>query len=109
MNRPASSCPSTTRLMHLRAVGTSEAALSTTARKCISLVVEGQELAGLFIGSPEEAWEAASALSNQLHIVYKDHAYDSVLSCAPAMYDELWVGGKCAYKLEPVVADGGEP
>ncbi|HEX2818101.1 MAG TPA: hypothetical protein VHN39_17035, partial [Phenylobacterium sp.] len=30
------------------------------------------------------------------------------LSCAPAMYDELWVGGKCAYKLEPVVADGGE-
>ncbi|MBV8454187.1 MAG: hypothetical protein JOZ29_18225, partial [Deltaproteobacteria bacterium] len=27
---------------------------------------------------------------------------------APAMYDELWVGGKCMYKLEPVVADGGE-
>ena len=26
----------------------------------------------------------------------------------PPMYDELWVGGKCAYKLEPVVADGGE-
>jgi nickel-dependent lactate racemase len=24
------------------------------------------------------------------------------------MYDELWVGGKCTYKLEPVVADGGE-
>jgi nickel-dependent lactate racemase len=31
-----------------------------------------------------------------------------VLSCAPTMYDELWVGGKCAYKLEPAVADGGE-
>ena len=28
--------------------------------------------------------------------------------CAPPMYDELWVGGKCMYKLEPVVADGGE-
>ena len=26
----------------------------------------------------------------------------------PAMYDELWVAGKCMYKLEPVVADGGE-
>ena len=26
----------------------------------------------------------------------------------PPMYDELWVGGKCMYKLEPVVADGGE-
>ncbi len=24
------------------------------------------------------------------------------------MYDEMWVGGKCMYKLEPVVADGGE-
>src|SRR4029079_7525599 len=45
---------------------------------------------------------------DQVHIVYKDRAYKSVLSCAPAMYDELWVGGKCAYKLEPVVADGGE-
>jgi hypothetical protein len=25
-----------------------------------------------------------------------------------AMYDELWTGGKCMYKLEPVLADGGE-
>jgi hypothetical protein len=24
------------------------------------------------------------------------------------MYNELWTGGKCMYKLEPVVADGGE-
>ena len=24
------------------------------------------------------------------------------------MYDELWVGGKCMYKLEPVFADGEE-
>ncbi|HVV72362.1 MAG TPA: hypothetical protein VHI52_12835, partial [Verrucomicrobiae bacterium] len=26
----------------------------------------------------------------------------------PAMYDELWTAGKCMYKLEPVLADGGE-
>ena len=26
----------------------------------------------------------------------------------PEMYDDLWVGGKGMYKLEPVVADGGE-
>ena len=92
----------------VRAVVDKAASLVPTERKCISLVVEGQNLAGIFLGSPEEAWEAASALSNQIHIVYQDHPYDSVLSCAPAMYDELWVGGKCAYKLEPVVADGGE-
>jgi hypothetical protein len=24
------------------------------------------------------------------------------------MYDDLWVGGKCMYKLEPILADGGE-
>jgi hypothetical protein len=24
------------------------------------------------------------------------------------MYDELWVGAKCMYKLEPVLAEGGE-
>jgi len=26
---------------------------------------------------------------------------------APAMYRELWTAGKCMYKLEPVVEDGG--
>jgi lactate racemase len=92
----------------VRAVVDKAASLVPTERKCISLVVEGPNLAGLFIGSPEEAWEAASTLSNEIHIVTQDQAFDSVLSCAPAMYDELWVGGKCAYKLEPVVADGGE-
>ncbi len=97
-----------TKYTPVRAVVDKAASLVPTERKCISLVVEGQDLAGLFIGSPEEAWEAASALSNEIHIVYKDRPYDSVLSCAPRMYDELWVGGKCAYKLEPVVADGGE-
>jgi hypothetical protein len=34
--------------------------------------------------------------------------FHTVLSCAPPMYDEVWVAGKCMYKLEPVVADGGE-
>ncbi|HEY5450279.1 MAG TPA: lactate racemase domain-containing protein [Polyangia bacterium] len=92
----------------VRAVVDKSASLVPVERKCASLVVEGQNLAGLYIGTPEEAWEAASTLSDQIHIVYKLHPYKSVLSCAPAMYDELWVGGKCAYKLEPVVADGGE-
>ena len=33
---------------------------------------------------------------------------DTIFSCAPPMYDELWTAGKCMYKLEPVLADGGE-
>ena len=75
---------------------------------CFCMVVEKGELAGLFAGTPESAWDEASDLSRRLHITYKEHPFKTVLSCAPAMYDELWTGGKCMYKLEPVVADGGE-
>jgi nickel-dependent lactate racemase len=84
------------------------ASMVPVERKCVSLVVEADALVGLYIGAPEEAWEAAADLSNQVHVLYEDGPFHSVLSCAPPMYEELWVGGKCAYKLEPVVADGGE-
>ena len=84
------------------------AAMVTVPKLCFCLVVDGQALAGAFVGSPEAAWEEASELSRQLHITYKEHAFHTILSCAPPMYDELWVGGKCMYKLEPVLADGGE-
>jgi nickel-dependent lactate racemase len=84
------------------------AAMVPIERKCVSLVVKGSDLAGLYVGAPEEAWSAAADLSSQIHVIYEERSFHSVLSCAPTMYDELWVGGKCAYKLEPVVADGGE-
>jgi lactate racemase len=72
------------------------------------MVVEKGELSGLFAGAPEGAWDQASNLSRQLHITYKERAFKTILSCAPPMYDELWTGGKCMYKLEPVLADDGE-
>jgi len=75
---------------------------------CFCMVVEGTNLAGLFAGTPEAAWDAASELSSQLHITRKEKPFRSILSCASKMYDELWTGGKCMYKLEPVLADGGE-
>ncbi len=84
------------------------AALLPIEKLCFCLVVEGPNFAGLFAGTPEQAWDAASDHSDRLHILYKERPFRTVLSCAPAMYDELWVGGKCMYKLEPVVADGGE-
>src|SRR5262249_26751025 len=65
-------------------------------------------LAGLYAGTPAAAWSQAADLSARLHVVTRRHPFHTVLSCAPPMYDELWVGGKCMYKLEPVVADGGE-
>jgi len=75
---------------------------------CFCMVSEGQGMAGMYAGTPEAAWDAASELSRRLHITYKDHPFKTILSCAPEMYDELWTGGKCMYKLEPVLADGGE-
>ncbi len=81
----------------------------TVPKLCLAMVVRpDKSLAGLFTGTPEAAWDAAVQVSKQVHILYKDRPFHTVLSCAPKMYDELWVGGKCMYKLEPVVADGGE-
>jgi nickel-dependent lactate racemase len=92
----------------VRAVIDRAARMVPVERKCISLVVAGGDLVGLYAGVPEEAWSAAADHSSRVHVVHEERAFSSVLSCAPAMYDELWVGGKCAYKLESVVADGGE-
>lgn len=74
----------------------------------ISLVVVGNELAGLFIGDHLEAWAAAADLSSQRHILWVDKPFQKVLSKAPPMYDELWTAGKAMYKLEPALAEGGE-
>jgi lactate racemase len=92
----------------VRAVVDRAASMVSVPKLCFCMVVDHGRLAGLFAGSPETAWSSASDLSRELHITYKDHPFHTVLSCAPPMYDELWVGGKCMYKLEPVVADGGE-
>ncbi len=85
------------------------ASMVAVEKRCLAMVVRpDKSLAGLFYGTPESAWDAASDLSSQVHIVLKDRPFHTILSCAPPMYDDLWVGGKCMYKLEPVLADGGE-
>jgi len=71
-------------------------------------VVKGEGVAGLFAGDPQQAWSAAADLTAQIHIKYVDRTYQKVLSVLPHMYDEIWTGAKGMYKLEPVIADGGE-
>ncbi len=91
------------------------ASLVPVAKRCFCMVVTpgdpahgGGGLAALSYGDPASAWDAASDVSRRVHITYKERPFHTVLSCSPKMYDEMWVGGKCMYKLEPVVADGGE-
>ena len=79
-----------------------------TPRFYFALVMHGESLHGLYIGSMEEAWRAATELSAQLGIVYVKRPFRRVLSVMPEMYDDLWTAAKGMYKLEPVVADGGE-
>ncbi len=92
----------------VRKVVDKSASFLPVQRLCLSLVVKGNDLAGLYIGNAEEAWSRAADLSDSVHIVYKDKPYKSILSRAPEMYDDIWTGGKCMYKMEQVVADGGE-
>ena len=75
---------------------------------CFSMVVKGDAMAGLYIGSPEEAWEAASNLSSQIHINWVEKPFKRVLSVMPKMYADIWTASKGMYKLEPAIADGGE-
>jgi nickel-dependent lactate racemase len=84
-------------------------AMIPVERRCVSFVVSPEAgVHGLFYGTPESAWRDAVDLSSQIHVRRVERPFGQVLSCAPPMYDELWVAGKCMYKLEPVVADGGE-
>jgi nickel-dependent lactate racemase len=83
------------------------AGMLQVSRLALSMVVRDGGIAGLYFGTPEESWSQAADLSSKLHIRYEDKPYHTVLSCAPEMYDDIWTAGKCMYKLEPVVADGG--
>lgn len=84
------------------------AAMIPVERRALCMVTDGPDgLAGLFHGTPEEAWREAAALSARRHITYTGRTYPTVFSDCPEMYDELWVAAKCAYKMEPVVAEGG--
>ena len=68
---------------------------------CFSLVVKGESLAGLYIGSPEEAYAAAAELSSKIHIKWIDKPFQRVISVLPRMYEDLWTGAKGMYKTEP--------
>lgn len=80
-----------------------------TPRDCLAYAVNDlNQPMCLFVGEPKEAWSRAADYSAKLHIRYVDKPYRTVLAITPPLYEELWVGGKAMYKLEPIIADGGE-
>lgn len=92
----------------VRAVIDRAAEMIEKPKSCFAFVLDEEGVYGIFSGTPEDAWQGASRLSASKHIVYTGRTYQKVLSVMPKMYDDLWVGGKGMYKVEPIVADGGE-
>ena len=94
----------------VRALIDKAASMVPTPRRCLALVVRSgsTDLHLVAYGSPEQAWAEAADVSAQVHVRYLDRAYPRVLSVVPEMYQDMWTAAKGMYKLEPVVADGGE-
>jgi lactate racemase len=62
----------------------------------------------LAFGDVREAWAAAAAVAAETHVEYLDAPVRRVVSLVSPRYTDLWTGAKGFYKVEPVVADGGE-
>jgi nickel-dependent lactate racemase len=84
------------------------AAMIPRPRRALCAVVRAEGVEGVFLGPIQDAWGKAADLAAQTHITWVPRPYRRVLSILPEMYDEIWVGAKGMYKLEPVIADGGE-
>jgi nickel-dependent lactate racemase len=85
------------------------AKLIEVPRTCFAFAINDHHLIScLYTGDPEPAWSRAADCSAVLHIRYPERPYRCILGVTPDIYEEVWVAGKAMYKLEPVVADGGE-
>ena len=94
----------------VRALIDDAAGLLPTERLAFCVVPEAGTAAlyTVSFGTPETAWTDASRVSARTAIRYLDRPVRRVLSVVPPMYDEMWTAAKGFYKVEPVVADGGE-
>jgi hypothetical protein len=86
------------------------AALVSGERHALCVVVDhaSGRLHAASFGPPGDAWAAAAALAAETHVRYLPAPVSRVLSLVAPRYADLWTGAKGFYKVEPVVADGGE-
>jgi nickel-dependent lactate racemase len=75
---------------------------------CVVTATDPNALHSMAFGDPQQAWAAAADVSAETHIRYLDQPVRRVLSIVPEKYDDMWTGAKGFYKVEPIVADGGE-
>jgi nickel-dependent lactate racemase len=65
-------------------------------------------LCGFYAGTCEAAWGRAAQLSAEVHIQRVDRARARAIAVLPEIYEDIWTAAKGMYKLEPIIADGGE-
>lgn len=97
-----------TKYTPIRAVISKAASMIPTPRLFVCPVVKSEGICGVYAGEADATWSAAADLSSQVHVKYVDRPYRQVLSVMPHLYDDIWTGAKGMYKMEPVIADGGE-
>jgi lactate racemase len=97
-----------TKLTPVREVVTKAASFIPTPRLFVCPVVKSEGICGVYAGEADATWSAAADLSSQVHVKYVDRPYRQILSVMPHLYDDIWTGAKGMYKMEPVIADGGE-
>jgi nickel-dependent lactate racemase len=88
-----------------------EAAAMIPSRRlalCVVAASGSHDLHAASFGTPESAWAAAALISAETHVRYLDAPVKRVVSLIPEKYEDIWTAAKGFYKLEPVVADGGE-
>jgi lactate racemase len=94
----------------VRALIDEAASMIPARRLALSLVVASgtNTLHAVAFGTPGDSWAACAEISSQTHVSYLDHPVRRVLSIMPTKYEDIWTAAKGFYKLEPIVADGGE-
>jgi nickel-dependent lactate racemase len=94
----------------VRALIDEAAALIPAERLALSVVVRSgsDDLYAAAFGDTISSWAAAAEVAAETHVRYLDAPVRRVLSLIPGKYEDIWTAAKGFYKLEPVVADGGE-
>lgn len=94
----------------VRALIDEAVALLPAVPRCLAVVVESgsHHLHSAAYGTTFDAWQAAAEVAAEAHVTYLPRPVGRVLSVIPDRYDEMWTAAKGMYKVEPVVADGGE-
>ena len=75
---------------------------------CVVVQSGSRALHSVAFGDPQAAWAAAADVAAETRIRYLDAPVRRVLSIVPTMYHDIWTAAKGFYKVEPVVAAGGQ-